>query len=679
MKKVTRLFSPGLLVSGLLALGPLLVTLTSCQSLPPKDSTTEALAPAEQVVAPVVLPAKSEPYWIDVKQRELESELKALRALPSTAKNKTVLIDSLYQLGKKSVEKRHGFLAIKALKACLKQDLKNIECHWELGWAHYIEHSYQKALQQFQWVLRHQSDRDGIKLLIAKLKNLVKVQTQALTLRKHASKSIYVHLRKGEKILNISAVGDTMLGSATTPINLPPKNQSTLALISATLKKGDIIFANHEGTLCKGTISTKCQNLNGGTCYAFATPPPYIDHIKASGINLVSLANNHILDFGETCRSQTESLFSANGIPWSGRKGSVAKMDIKGIPVSFIAFHASELTNSTIDLPAARELVQREKAAKRLVLVSFHGGAEGIEALHLPTPPSNELFLGENRGNVIEFSRQMVDAGADLILGSGPHVVRGMEIYKDRLIAYSLGNFATYRLFNLWGFNGVGLILQIKLAADGRLIGGRIVPTKQIEFGVPVLDKHREALDLVRYLSSKDLGSSGLRIGLDGSFAGGSKKRSVAANESLSPGPSDDPNDNANQTEVDSPETCTDKGPSCASESSLAKATENSKANPKTDGPAFKSVAERAPAEAANSLLPGSESMRDQATTDPATTDPATTDSAITDPATSQTLMAMRPDDSNAKDFDPFATDPIAVLDNIQPVIDEDPEEYLKD
>ena len=105
------------------------------------------------------------------------------------------------------------------------------------------------------------------------------------------------------------------------------------------------------------------------------------------------------------------------------------------------------------------------------VIVSFHGGAEGLQALH--TPNKAELFMNENRGDVRRFAHAVVDAGADIVLGSGPHVVRGMEIYKDRLIAYSLGNFATYRAFNIWGFNGIGLILEADMDDTGRFISGK--------------------------------------------------------------------------------------------------------------------------------------------------------------------------------------------------------------
>ena len=83
-----------------------------------------------------------------------------------------------------------------------------------------------------------------------------------------------------------------------------------------------------------------------------------------------------------------------------------------------------------------------------IVIVSFHGGAEGSEYTNITK--KTEIFLGENRGNPYEFSRVAIDAGADVIFGHGPHVTRSMDIYKNRFIAYSLGNFATYARMSLY-------------------------------------------------------------------------------------------------------------------------------------------------------------------------------------------------------------------------------------
>jgi hypothetical protein len=148
------------------------------------------------------------------------------------------------------------------------------------------------------------------------------------------------------------------------------------------------------------------------------------------------------------------------------------------------------------------------------VVVSFHGGGEGADRQHVP--PGREEFLGEDRGDVRAFARAVVDAGADLVLGHGPHVVRAMEVYRGRLVAYSLGNFATYGAFNLSGPNGLSLVLEARLAQDGTFLGGRIHPARQERPGGPRLDPAGAVIPVVRRLSEEDCGASAVRVREDG-------------------------------------------------------------------------------------------------------------------------------------------------------------------
>lgn len=251
-------------------------------------------------------------------------------------------------------------------------------------------------------------------------------------------------------------------------------------------------------------------------CFAFRSPRKFAALVQDAGFDVISLANNHIFDFGEECRDQTEKTLDDLGIAWSGRQGTVARFERNAAPFSFIAFHSARHTNTTLDIDAAQQMIAAEKTLGNRVIISFHGGAEGLQALH--TPHKAEFFMDENRGDVRRFAHAAVDAGADIVLGSGPHVVRGMEIYKDRLIAYSLGNFATYHAFNIWGFNGIGLILEADMDDTGRFISGKIIPTRQTEFGVPVLDEKVIAIDVIRLLSKQDFPNTGVIIAQDGTF-----------------------------------------------------------------------------------------------------------------------------------------------------------------
>jgi hypothetical protein len=440
------------------------------------------------------------------------------------------LVESFYKLGKQALMSRNGTIALDSLKLCLAMSPNNLECHWELGWSQFLERDYQAAVAQFEWVRKFQPKRTGINSLIKKVKLQNEYKLQARQYRRQSPKTFVSERRPSTATVKVHAVGDTMLGTSQPANSLPPEDLSILELIGSHLAGSDIMFANYEGTICEGGVSEKCSSeSDGGACFAFASPPSYINYLQAAGVSLVSIANNHIMDFGEPCREQTEKILEEAKINWSGRLGTVARMSHNDLPISMIAFHSADHSNSTLDYGEAVRMVVEEKKAGRLVIISFHGGAEGLSALHVPKPAASEIFYGENRGNVVEFSRKMVDAGADLVLGSGPHVVRGMEFYKERLIAYSLGNFATYKMFNLWGFNGIGLILEVELHADGRFMAGKIIPTKQIQFGVPVYDESQTAIDLIRMLSRQDFPESGVYIARDGSLAANTRK--LAAEE----------------------------------------------------------------------------------------------------------------------------------------------------
>ena len=141
----------------------------------------------------------------------------------------------------------------------------------------------------------------------------------------------------------------------------------------------------------------------------------------------------------------------------------------------------------------------------------------GTRQTHVPI--GAELHLGENRGDTRAFAHAVVDAGADLVLGHGPHVLRGLEWYRGRLVAYSLGNFASYRNFALAGASGVSGILQVTLAADGSWRGGRLVPVRLVGHGTPELDPNGAGIAAIRTLSKSDFGARGMRVAESGELS----------------------------------------------------------------------------------------------------------------------------------------------------------------
>ena len=313
--------------------------------------------------------------------------------------------------------------------------------------------------------------------------------------------------------VRIRAVGDVMLGTSFPEGLLPPDDGAqSLARVAPLLRDADLTFINLEGLLCDNGETQKCRK--GGNCYAFRSPTRYGAYLKDAGVDLASTANNHSGDFGELCRRETEATLDGLGIAWSGPAGSVASVEKNGLRVGLIAFHTSANCNYVNDHATAAALVRSVKQAHDLVLVSFHGGAEGGKALNIPQ--GTEMFYGENRGHLRAFTHAVIDAGADLVIGHGPHVVRALEFYKDKLVLYSLGNFATYGSFNLKGPQGLGMIADVELDGRGRFLAGRLLPTRQEGRGIPQPDANAEVLPLVRRLTAEDFPTSGARVSPEG-------------------------------------------------------------------------------------------------------------------------------------------------------------------
>lgn len=320
--------------------------------------------------------------------------------------------------------------------------------------------------------------------------------------------------------ITVAAVGDVMLGSSfpdETGGLLPPGDgASLLSEVAPLLRAADVAFGNLEGPLVDSGTSEKCARSRPGRCYAFRVPTRYGRRLADAGFDVMSVANNHVGDFGDAGRASTRAVLAANGIRFAGAPGEVARLEVRGVRVALVAFSTSGGTNDVRDLPEAARIVAAAAQDADLVLVSFHGGAEGADRQHVP--PGKEEFLGENRGDLRAFARAVVAAGADLVLGHGPHVVRGMEVLDGRLVAYSLGNFATYGGFNLSGPNGLSLVLEVRLAADGTFVGGRIHPARQERPGGPRLDPAGAVIPIVRRLSREDFGPTAVRVEDDGAI-----------------------------------------------------------------------------------------------------------------------------------------------------------------
>jgi poly-gamma-glutamate capsule biosynthesis protein CapA/YwtB (metallophosphatase superfamily) len=305
--------------------------------------------------------------------------------------------------------------------------------------------------------------------------------------------------------LTIAAVGDTAMGVTPT---LPSEPATYLDPISPELK-GDVVFGNLEGTLTNVSESPKC-GPDSEECFAFRAPPEYARYLDAAGFRIMSNANNHSYDFGEAGEEETIEALHRAGIAQTGLPGQIKVLRVGGRRVAFLGFAPYSNTASLTDLETARALIEQAARRADIVVAAIHAGAEGTDATHVSG--EEETYLGEDRGNAEEFAHMAVDAGADLILGSGPHVLRGMEIYRGRLVAYSLGNFSGYHNFSLEGVLGETVVLHAALKADGALAGGRLVSVRMVEAGQPVPDPEGSGAALVAQLSKEDFGANGVRF-----------------------------------------------------------------------------------------------------------------------------------------------------------------------
>jgi len=269
----------------------------------------------------------------------------------------------------------------------------------------------------------------------------------------------------------ITGVGDIMLGSSFPSLKyLPPHDNPFLLLesVSDTLAGSDITFGNLEGSfLNNGEAVKKCRDST--LCYLFRMPERYIHALTLSGFDILSLANNHFGDFGLPSRKRTKEILDSAGIYYAGlieHPWSVFMKD--SLLYGFCAFAPNAGSININDLEVASEIVRMLSDTCDIVIVSFHGGAEGAEFQNVPK--TEELFHGENRGDVYKFAHAMIDNGADVIFGHGPHVSRSVEVYKERFISYSLGNFCTYGRFNLAGPNGLAPIIKLSVDISGKFL-----------------------------------------------------------------------------------------------------------------------------------------------------------------------------------------------------------------
>jgi uncharacterized membrane protein len=306
-----------------------------------------------------------------------------------------------------------------------------------------------------------------------------------------------------DRIISMSGTGDIIMGNA--PNKLPANGGRGFFDAVRDALAADLVMGNLEEPLTEDTGSGKC-GPKSTRCFQFRAPPSYAAHLREAGFELLNQANNHGNDYGPAGYRNTQKALEQHGLKHTGAPDQITVMDVGGVSVAVAGFSSYAWSNSLIDIDAAEKVIKKAATAADLVVVQVHMGGEGADRTHVKR--GTELFLGENRGDPVAFSHAMIDAGADLIVGHGPHVLRAMEFYKGRLIAYSLGNFAGGKILSSNGPLGLGGVLKVSLTADGAWAGGQLISTYMDSAGKPTVDPDHRGAAQVQRLGKSDFPSS---------------------------------------------------------------------------------------------------------------------------------------------------------------------------
>jgi len=309
-------------------------------------------------------------------------------------------------------------------------------------------------------------------------------------------------------LVTMGFVGDMDMGNIP---QLPPSPSTYLNPVKAALS-APILFGNLEGTLTYGGYS-KC-GPHSTECYAFRNPPAYAKIYRTEGFTVLNSANNHSHDFGTQGVIDTSAALRGAGIVQAGLPGQIGVTKQGTVKVAFVDFAPYSTTNELLNFANAVALIHEAKHLANIVVVYMHAGAEGSGAIHVTG--SSEYYYGENRGNSELFAHAAIDAGAALVIASGPHVLRGMEFYHGHLIAYSLGDFLSYYNFGGGGVLALTGILHVTLRGNGTFVSARFTSCSIRGAGQPVLDPSNSAAHLVAALSRDDFGNRAPGIAANG-------------------------------------------------------------------------------------------------------------------------------------------------------------------
>ncbi len=301
----------------------------------------------------------------------------------------------------------------------------------------------------------------------------------------------------------IRAVGDVVLGSNYPKYRLPDDNtKKRIAALHQELSHADIVVGNLEGVLSDHGKSRKDTTKHG--LFTFRMPEAYAVTLREMGFDVMSLANNHSMDFGEAGLASTLNALKANGIQPMGVPGAeMPRIKIRNTTVAFLNYSYLPAFARIDDEQRIRSEIKQARASADLVVVTVHGGKEGTIAIG--APDGDEYFMHEFRGDMLKFCHLAIDSGADVVFGHGPHVVRPYEIYKDKPIFFSLGNFVGYRSLSTKDKLANSIVAEVRFSPKGKLLGAGIIPLKLDRSGIPSVDYSAANLDALDSLLAEQL------------------------------------------------------------------------------------------------------------------------------------------------------------------------------
>ena len=333
-------------------------------------------------------------------------------------------------------------------------------------------------------------------------------------IQKAQEEQVTEHRQNMPDTITIAMCGDIMMGTTFPTVQLPPNDGKDLFKDTKTITQAaDIALGNLEGAMSDEGASRKG---NGPNTYAFRMPERFAPLLTDAGYDYLCMANNHAKDFGDIGIANTEKCLDKEGIKYSGIEGrkESAVVELNGVHYGICAFGHNQYTLKHKDLKTVKRIIDDLKSKSDIVIVTFHGGAEGRTKNHLPY--GTEVFLGEDRGSLREFAHFCIDNGADVVFGHGPHVVRAMEIYNNHFIAYSLGNFCTPYGMSLSGISAYSPVVEIKINGQGEFIEGQIHSFLQTKGVGPRKDSSNSVAREIKQLTESDIKGSPIRISADG-------------------------------------------------------------------------------------------------------------------------------------------------------------------